>query len=124
LPAALPAPQVLAPAAPQAIPAYVLGRNPGKQGDLIMSRRPLEFAVAAVVGMLVLVSAAAFAGEAAAGRETPAERDARMQWWREARFGMFIHWGLYAVPAGQWEGKPAPSLGEWIMDAANIPIPQ
>lgn len=80
--------------------------------------------MAAVVGMLVLVSAAAFAGEAAAGRETPAERDARMQWWREARFGMFIHWGLYAVPAGQWEGKPAPSLGEWIMDAANIPIPQ
>ena len=32
--------------------------------------------------------------------ETPAQRDARMAWWREARFGMFIHWGLYSVPAG------------------------
>jgi len=37
--------------------------------------------------------------------ETTAERDARMQWWREARFGMFIHWGLYAVPGGVYEGK-------------------
>jgi len=27
---------------------------------------------------------------------------ASMEWWREARFGMFIHWGLYAVPAGEW----------------------
>ena len=32
--------------------------------------------------------------------ETKAAKDARMEWWREARFGMFIHWGLYAVPAG------------------------
>ena len=40
--------------------------------------------------------------------ETPAERDARMQWWVEARFGMFIHWGLYAVPAGEWNGKHEP----------------
>ena len=32
--------------------------------------------------------------------ETTAQRDARMKWWREARFGMFIHWGLYSVPAG------------------------
>jgi alpha-L-fucosidase len=47
-----------------------------------------------------------------------------MHWWREARFGMFIHWGLYAVPAGQWQGKPAPGLGEWIMDQANIPVAQ
>lgn len=31
--------------------------------------------------------------------ETPAERDQRMAWWRDARFGMFIHWGLYAMPA-------------------------
>ena len=31
--------------------------------------------------------------------------DARMQWWREARFGMFVHWGLYSIPAGEWNGK-------------------
>src|SRR4051794_31917340 len=28
----------------------------------------------------------------------------RMKWWREARFGMFIHWGVYSVPGGVWEG--------------------
>ena len=33
--------------------------------------------------------------------ETQAQHDARMAWWRDARFGMFIHWGLYAVPAGE-----------------------
>lgn len=54
--------------------------------------------------------------------ETPAERDARMQWWRDARFGMFIHWGLYAIPAGTWEGQKVGSCGEWIMDTANIPV--
>jgi alpha-L-fucosidase len=32
--------------------------------------------------------------------ETPAQRNTRMAWWREARFGMFIHWGLYSIPAG------------------------
>ena len=45
-----------------------------------------------------------------------------MQWWREARFGMFIHWGLYAVPAGEWEGKRIGGIGEWIMNSAHIPV--
>ncbi len=47
-----------------------------------------------------------------------------LAWWREARFGMFIHWGLYALPAGEWKGKPIPSIGEWIMRNAKIPIPE
>ncbi|MGN6323228.1 MAG: alpha-L-fucosidase [Dyella sp.] len=54
--------------------------------------------------------------------ETPAQRDARMGWWRQARFGMFIHWGLYAVPAGNWHGKPIDGIGEWIMYNAKIPV--
>ena len=54
--------------------------------------------------------------------ETPAQRDARMAWWRQARFGMFIHWGLYAVPAGNWQGKPIDGIGEWIMYNAKIPV--
>jgi alpha-L-fucosidase len=49
-------------------------------------------------------------------------REQRIQWWREARFGMFIHWGLYAVPAGEWKGKPIPGIGEWIMNRARIPV--
>lgn len=47
-----------------------------------------------------------------------------LAWWREARFGLFIHWGLYAHPAGFWKGQPVPSLGEWIMRNAKIPIPE
>ena len=49
--------------------------------------------------------------------ETKAQRDARMGWWREARFGMFIHWGIYAqtVPGG---------AGEWVMNNAKIPVAQ
>jgi len=48
--------------------------------------------------------------------ETPAQRDARMRWWREARFGMFVHWGLYSGLAGTWDGKPVATSGgmEWI----------
>jgi len=54
--------------------------------------------------------------------ETPAQKDARMAWWREARFGMFIHWGLYSIPAGTWDGKPVRSIGEWIMNEGSIPV--
>ena len=54
--------------------------------------------------------------------ETAAQRNARMAWWREARFGMFIHWGLYSIPAGTWDGKEVPSIGEWIMNTASIPV--
>src|SRR6185503_17886970 len=54
--------------------------------------------------------------------ESKAEHDRRMKWFRDARFGMFIHWGLYAVPAGEWKGKLIPGLGEWIMNRAKIPV--
>ena len=46
----------------------------------------------------------------------------RTQWFREARFGMFIHWGVYAVPAGEWQGKPVSGIGEWIMKNGKIPV--
>ena len=45
-----------------------------------------------------------------------------MKWWRESRFGMFIHWGLYAVPEGTWNGARTPSIGEWIMHDLKIPV--
>lgn len=49
-------------------------------------------------------------------------REQRIAWWRDARFGMFIHWGLYAIPAGEWKGQPIAGLGEWIMNRAKIPV--
>ena len=50
------------------------------------------------------------------------EREKRMAWWREAKFGMFIHWGLYSIPAGIWKGRLIPGLGEWIQYNARIPV--
>ena len=49
-------------------------------------------------------------------------QDQRMKWWRQAKFGMFIHWGLYALPAGVWKGKKIEGIGEWIMNRARIPV--
>ncbi len=54
----------------------------------------------------------------------PASQDDKMAWFREAKFGLFIHWGLYCQPAGVWEGKPVAGIGEWIMNRAQIPVKQ
>ncbi len=62
------------------------------------------------------------AASAAAQVKSDPDREKRIAWWREARFGMLIHWGLYALPAGEWKGKPIPGLGEWIMNRAKIPV--
>src|SRR6187401_2030873 len=48
--------------------------------------------------------------------------DDRMAWWREARFGMFIHWGVYAVPAGTYKGQKIGRIGEWIRNPGKIPV--
>lgn len=55
-------------------------------------------------------------------KETKEAHDKRMEWWREARFGMFIHWGVYAVPAGYYNGQPINRIGEWIMNRGKIPV--
>lgn len=52
----------------------------------------------------------------------PTGAEQRFRWWTEARFGLFIHWGLYAIPAGEWRGEMVPGLGEWIMRNARIPV--
>jgi alpha-L-fucosidase len=48
------------------------------------------------------------------------DQDKKMEWWREAKFGMFIHWGLYAVPAGKY-GETV-TYGEWMMHKAKVPL--
>jgi alpha-L-fucosidase len=55
---------------------------------------------------------------ACSGAEENPESD--LDWWRNARFGLFIHWGLYAIPAGEWNGKT--NYGEWIRNNAQIPL--
>lgn len=54
--------------------------------------------------------------------ETRDQRDARMKWWREARFGMFIHWGLYAQAGGYWDGRRINGNAEWLLLMGKIPI--
>ena len=46
----------------------------------------------------------------------------RMEWWTDARFGMFIHWGIYSVPAGFYKGTPQKNSAEWIMNRGQIPV--
>lgn len=52
------------------------------------------------------------------------DTDKHMEWWREARFGMFVHWGVYAVPAGTYNGHKVNRIGEWIMNRGKIPVDQ
>ena len=76
-----------------------------------------------VIGLALLLAATTLPAQAPA-RETAEQRDARMAWWREARFGMFIHWGAYAVPAGVYKGERTPGIGEWIMSRSRVPVPE
>lgn len=56
------------------------------------------------------------------GGKKELSKDERMEWWRDARFGMFIHWGVYSVPAGTYKGQRIGGVGEWIMNSAHIPV--
>jgi alpha-L-fucosidase len=85
-----------------------------------MNRSPRSILTAMLVALLF--SASAPPAAQAQPAESKAERDARMNWWRDARFGMFIHWGLYSVPAGTYHGKRIGSIGEWIMNEGEIPV--
>ena len=49
-------------------------------------------------------------------------RTQRLAWFREAKYGLFIHWGLYSIPAGEWQGRRSLGLGEWIMNRSQIPV--
>jgi alpha-L-fucosidase len=53
--------------------------------------------------------------------QDPAQQK-RLEWFHQAKYGLFIHWGLYAIPAGEWQGRRIPGLGEWIMNRARIPV--
>src|SRR5947207_41234 len=80
-----------------------------------MKAHPLPLIVA-------FMCAAAFAQPGAKPLLAPKSQDEKMQWFREAKFGLFIHWGLYAVPAGEWKGQFVPGIGEWIMNRAKVPV--
>ena len=82
-----------------------------------LPRRDFLKSSALAAGALVLPIRAP--GELWATLLPPAPVDS-MAWWREARFGMFIHWGLYSILAGSWGGRD--DYAEWIRNNAHIPI--
>src|SRR3954470_1554670 len=83
-------------------------------------RNPIHFLLILLCAMAVVIAQPARA--ATDEQETKEQRDARMKWWREARFGMFIHWGVYSVPAGTYKGQQSTHIGEWLMRDFNIPV--
>ena len=87
-----------------------------------MTTKRFSYVCVLLASLLAIAAPLRAADEARWNQETPEQRDARMKWWRDARFGLFIHWGLYAVPAGTWKGQPVGGIGEWIMNSANIPV--
>lgn len=56
-------------------------------------------------------------------RESMKTHDVRMGWWREARFGMFVHWGVFSYLGGTWQGQPIKGYAEHIQRILKIPIP-
>jgi hypothetical protein len=74
------------------------------------------------ISTLALLSSVILALSLTAQSPPDAAKERRLRWFRDAKFGLFIHWGLYAVPAGEWKGKPVPGIGEWIMNRAQIPV--
>jgi alpha-L-fucosidase len=89
--------------------------------------RPLLTGLAGVLTMLGVNALCAAETPNDAGvrsQETAPARDARMQWFRDAKFGMFIHWGLSSQLAGEWQGQTITGGAEWIQESLGIPSSQ
>ena len=69
--------------------------------------------------LLSLFTTGLFAEETMPSKQT---RDERLAWWRDARFGMFVHWGVYSTVGGEYNGKKLPNSAEWMMARGKIPI--
>jgi alpha-L-fucosidase len=78
--------------------------------------------IVATVFSLVHSASAAGVETNAPLTETPAQKAARLKWWSDARFGMFIHWGVYSVPAGEWNGYT--NFAEWFLEETHMPVSQ
>jgi alpha-L-fucosidase len=86
--------------------------------------RSMKICKATVCGLLLMSAPLSTLSAQEVTQESASAKDARMAWWRDARFGMFIHWGAYAVPAGTYHGQRVGGIGEWIMSRGQIPIPE
>jgi len=76
----------------------------------------------ALMFMAGTVAPSAAMAQVAGMPPAPKSQNEKMAWFREAKFGLFIHWGLYAIPAGEWKGQRSPGIGEWVMHRMKIPV--
>jgi alpha-L-fucosidase len=74
-------------------------------------------------GILCILSALLLISTQSSFAQDTLSHDQKMEWWREARFGMFIHWGVYSVLGGVYKGHHQARGGaEWIMNRMKIPV--
>jgi len=86
-----------------------------------MKKARVAFLVAVIAFVLAFTTTNTVA-QAPANADSPEAREARLAWFKQAKYGLFVHWGLYAIPAGEWKGQTSPGLGEWIMNRSKIPV--
>src|SRR6266704_1465480 len=97
--------------------------DPDREGGLVPMKPTPPLPCLAGLIALVLSGTVAYGSPPPTGPDSPgATPDSRLAWFREAKYGLFIHFGLYAIPAGEWKGKTIPGIGEWIMNRAKIPV--
>jgi alpha-L-fucosidase len=75
--------------------------------------------LAVLLGLSVMSSGVA---QTPAPKTPDPAKEKRLEWFRDAKYGMFIHWGLYAIPAGEWKGQRCLGLGEWLMNRCKVPV--
>lgn len=104
------------------------GTTIGAERLLSLSTEPttaLRFVVDSSLAVPSITAIQAFAApNSSTATGTEITQDQRMAWWRKARFGMFIHWGLYSELAGEWNGTRTKGAAEWIQHDLNIPVEQ
>ena len=74
----------------------------------------------AALGMFALISPAA-AEDGTLKAESLEDYKTRMEWFADAKYGMFIHFGLYSQLGGEWKGEPVPWYAEWLQASKKVP---
>jgi alpha-L-fucosidase len=87
-----------------------------------MTLKPLRLAFALSVFACCAMLPPQLAPAADIDTESREAKEKRLEWFRHDKFGLFIHWGLYAIPAGYWKGERSPGIGEWVMNRMKIPV--
>ena len=49
-------------------------------------------------------------------------KDTKQEWFKDAKYGLFIHWGLFSLLEGEYKGEKTDRIAEWIMNYMNIPV--